>query len=197
MNHEQYDHPLITRYAGKEMIHLFSNDTKFTTWRRLWIALAEAQMELGLPIVSEQVEEMKAHVSDINYEDAEKKEKEIRHDVMAHVYAFGLQCPRAKPIIHLGATSAYVGDNGDLIVLRQALRLIRVRLVQLMYRLATFASEYKNEPTLGYTHFQAAQLTTVGKRTALWLQDFYLDFLEIDRLEKTIPMRGAKGTTGT
>ncbi|HCU07458.1 MAG TPA: adenylosuccinate lyase [Clostridiales bacterium] len=197
MNHEQYDHPLITRYAGKEMIRLFSPDTKFSTWRRLWLALAEAQMELGLPIQADQVEEMRAHVTDINYEDAERKEKEIRHDVMAHVFAYGLQCPKAKPIIHLGATSAYVGDNGDLIVLRQALRLIRIRLVQVMDRLAAFAAEYRNEPTLGYTHFQAAQLTTVGKRAALWLQDFYLDFLEIDRLEKTIPMRGAKGTTGT
>lgn len=197
MNHAEYDHPLMTRYAGTEMKRLFSEDVKFTVWRRLWIALAEAQMELGLPIRAEQIDEMKAYEDNINYEDAEKKEKEIRHDVMSHVYAYGLQCPKAKPIIHLGATSAYVGDNGDLIVMRRALQMIRLQLVQLMMHLADFALEYKNVPTLGYTHFQAAQLTTVGKRAALWLQDFYFDYLEIDRLERTLPMRGVKGTTGT
>ncbi|HPF18933.1 MAG TPA: adenylosuccinate lyase [Bacillota bacterium] len=197
MNHAQYEHPLISRYAGKEMIRLFSDDMKFATWRQLWTALAEAEMELGLPIRADQVEEMRAHISDIDYEAANKQEQEIRHDVMAHVYAFGLQCPEAKPIIHLGATSAFVGDNTDLILQRQALRLVRIGLVRLMDRLAAFAMKYKDEPTLGYTHFQAAQLTTVGKRAALWLQDFYLDFLEIDRLEHTLPMRGAKGTTGT
>jgi adenylosuccinate lyase len=197
MNHAEYDHPLITRYAGAEMVRLFSADTKFTVWRRLWIALAESQMELGLPVRPDQIEEMRAKAEDINYDDAEKKEKEIRHDVMAHVYAYGLQCPKAKPIIHLGATSAFVGDNGDLIVMRRALQMIRLQLAQLMSHLSDFAMEYKDLPTLGYTHFQAAQLTTVGKRAALWLQDFYFDYLEIDRLARTLPMRGVKGTTGT
>ncbi len=197
MDHTQYEHPLISRYAGEDMIRLFSDEMKYTTWRKLWTALAEAQMELGLPIAPAQVAEMKAHISPINYQDAQAKESEIRHDVMAHLYAFGLQCPMAKPIMHLGATSAFVGDNADLIVMRQALQLVRLRLVQLMHSLSVFAMEHRAEPALGYTHFQAAQLTTVGKRAALWLQDFYLDYLEIDRLETTLPLRGVKGTTGT
>lgn len=197
MDHQEYEHPLISRYAGREMLRLFSAETKYTVWRKLWTALAEAEMELGLPIRPDQVAEMRAHIATLNFHDAQAKEREIRHDVMAHLYAFGLQCPEAKGIMHLGATSAFVGDNGDLVVMRQALGLIRVRLVQLMHRLAAFAMDHREEPTLGYTHFQAAQLTTVGKRAAMWLQDFYMDYQEIDRLEQSLPMRGVKGTTGT
>jgi len=197
MSESRYENPLITRYAGEEMAALFSSDVKFSTWRRLWTALAEAEMELGLPITEEQVQELRSNITNINYEDAREKEKEIRHDVMAHVYAYGVLCPKAKPIIHLGATSAFVGDNADLVIMREALVLIRASLVQLLKQLSKFALEYKDLPTLGFTHFQAAQLTTVGKRAALWLQDFYLDYLEIDRLVHTMPMRGVKGTTGT
>lgn len=197
MSGSKYENPLITRYAGEEMVKLFSSDVKFSTWRKLWAALAEAEMELGLPITEEQVQELKSNLTNINYEDARAKEQEIRHDVMAHVYAYGLQCPKAKPIIHLGATSAFVGDNADLVIVRNALILVRVSLVKLLRNLSKFALEYKEMPTLGFTHFQAAQLTTVGKRAALWMQDYYLDYVEIDRLIKTLPMRGVKGTTGT
>lgn len=197
MSTDKYENPLITRYASKEMAHIFSSDVKFTTWRALWIALAEAEKELGLPISVEQIEEMKQFKDKINYTDAEKREKETRHDVMSHVYAYGLQCPKAKPIIHLGATSAYVGDNTDIIVMKKALEIIRGKLVNLMSQLRKFALEYKSLPCLGFTHFQAAQLTTVGKRAALWLQDFYFDFLECERLIESLPLLGVKGTTGT
>lgn len=192
-----YENPLITRYTSKEMAHIFSSDVKFSTWRRLWIALAEAEQELGLPITDEQIAEMKEHIEDINYEEAKQREKEVRHDVMAHVYAYGLLCPKARPIIHLGATSAYVGDNTDIIVMRDGLKLLKEKLVGLLYRLSRFALEYKAMPTLGFTHFQAAQLTTVGKRASLWMQDFYYDYLEVSRLIDELPMLGAKGTTGT
>ncbi|GHU49160.1 adenylosuccinate lyase [Clostridia bacterium] len=192
-----YENPLLTRYTSREMAELFSDNVKFTTWRRLWIALAEAQQELGLPVTEEQIAELKAHRYDINYEDAEKREAETRHDVMSHVYAYGLQCPKARAIIHLGATSAYVGDNTDIIVMRDALGIIKDKLAALLGNIAGFAIEYRELPTLGFTHFQAAQLTTVGKRAALWLQDFYLDYLEVSRLYDSLPLLGVKGTTGT
>ncbi len=197
MSTDRYENPLITRYTSKEMAHIFSSDVKFSTWRALWIALAEAEKTLGLPITDEQIDEMKQFKDQINYEDAEKRERETRHDVMSHVYAYGLQCPKAKPIIHLGATSAYVGDNTDIIVMKQALQVIRGKLVSLMDQLSQFALEYKALPCLGFTHFQAAQLTTVGKRASLWLQDFYFDYLECERLIETLPLLGVKGTTGT
>lgn len=197
MSTDRYENPLITRYTSKEMSHIFSSDVKFTTWRKLWIALAEAEQELGLPISDEQIAELKAFQNDINYKEAEQREKETRHDVMSHVYAYGLQCPKAAPIIHLGATSAYVGDNTDIIVMKQGLELVREKLISLMYHLSNFALEYKAVPTLGFTHFQAAQLTTVGKRAGLWLQDFYFDYLEVTRLIETLPLLGVKGTTGT
>jgi len=197
MSKDRYENPLITRYASEEMVRIFSPDVKFKTWRALWIALAEAEKELGLSISDEQIDEMKRFKDQINYEEAEKRERETRHDVMAHVYAYGLQCPKAKPIIHLGATSAYVGDNTDIIVMKQALMLIRDKLVDLMHRLGNFALKYKSLPTLGFTHFQAAQPTTVGKRASLWLQDFYFDFLACERLIEELPLLGVKGTTGT
>lgn len=197
MSTDKYENPLITRYTSKEMAHIFSSDVKFTTWRALWIALAEAEKELGLPITEEQIDELKRFKDKINYEEAEKREKETRHDVMSHVYAYGLQCPKAKAIIHLGATSAYVGDNTDIIVMKQALEVIRGKLVNLMSQLSKFALEYKSLPCLGFTHFQAAQLTTVGKRATLWLQDFYYDYLECERLIEFLPLLGVKGTTGT
>lgn len=192
-----YENPLITRYTSREMAHIFSSDVKFSTWRRLWVALAEAEKELGLPVTDEQIAEMKEHITDINYEEAKRREKEVRHDVMAHVYAYGLLCPKARPIIHLGATSAYVGDNTDIIVMRDGLKLVKEKLVGLLYRLSRFALEYKDMPTLGFTHFQAAQLTTVGKRASLWMQDFYYDYLEVSRLMEELPLLGVKGTTGT
>jgi adenylosuccinate lyase len=179
------------------MAALFSDQKKFSTWRRLWLALAEAQQELGLPVTDEQINELRDHVDDINYDDAEKFEAETRHDVMSHVRAYGLQCPNAKAIIHLGATSAYVGDNTDIIVARDALSLLRRKLVSLMSNISDFALKHKALPTLGFTHFQAAQLTTVGKRASLWLQDFYFDYMEIDRLLGALPLLGVKGTTGT
>jgi adenylosuccinate lyase len=197
MSRDRYENPLITRYTSKEMAYIFSSDVKFSTWRALWIALAEAEKELGLPITEEQISELKEFQDKINYEDAEKREKETRHDVMSHVYAYGLQCPKARPIIHLGATSAYVGDNTDIIVMKRALELIRQKLVHLMAKLSNFALEYKSLPCLGFTHFQAAQLTTVGKRASLWLQDFYFDYLECQRLIEQLPLLGVKGTTGT
>ena len=197
MSTEYYENPLITRYTSREMAHNFSSDVKFSTWRTLWIALAEAEMELGLPITQEQIDELKEHQFDINYEDARKREKETRHDVMSHVYAYGLQCPKAKGIIHLGATSAYVGDNTDIIQMRDGLKILQKKLAGLLYRLSRFALEYKDLPTLGFTHFQAAQLTTVGKRATLWMQDLYFDYQEVTRLMNTLPMLGVKGTTGT
>lgn len=192
-----YSTPLNSRYASKEMSFIFSDDMKFTTWRKLWLALAEGERELGLNITEEQIEELKEHVNDINYEDAIKREKEVRHDVMSHVYAYGLQCPNAKGIIHLGATSCYVGDNTDVIIMRDALLLIKKKIVTVLHRLSKFALEYKYMPTLGFTHFQPAQLTTVGKRATLWMQDLVMDIENIDFLLSTLKLRGVKGTTGT
>lgn len=192
-----YDTPLNTRYASKEMSYIFSDDMKFSTWRKLWVALAEGEKELGLEITEEQLEELRANINNINYEEAIKKEKEVRHDVMSHVYAYGLQCPSAKGIIHLGATSCYVGDNTDIIILRDALELIRNKVVTVLHRLSNFAMEYKGMPTLGFTHFQPAQLTTVGKRATLWMQDLVMDIENIEFLLSTLKLRGVKGTTGT
>ncbi|MDR3296371.1 MAG: adenylosuccinate lyase [Clostridiales Family XIII bacterium] len=192
-----YENPLVSRYSSREMAEIFSADKKFSTWRRLWVALAEAEQALGLPITDEQIAEMKRYQDDINYADAERREKETRHDVMSHVYAYGLQCPKARPIIHLGATSAYVGDNTDILVMRGALDILKAKLLGLMDALSRFAEQYKSLPALGFTHFQAAQLTTVGKRASLWLQDFYLDYLEIARRREELPLLGVKGTTGT
>ena len=197
MSRSNYENPLITRYASKEMSHIFSPDMKFSTWRKLWIALAEAEKELGLNITDEQIAEMKEHIYDINYDVAEAREKEVRHDVMSHVYAYGVQCPKAKGIIHLGATSAYVGDNTDIIQMREGLVIIKHKLADLLSRLAKFADEYKDLPTLGFTHFQPAQLTTVGKRATLWMQDFYFDYLDVCGLIDSLMMLGVKGTTGT
>ncbi|MDR3344340.1 MAG: adenylosuccinate lyase [Oscillospiraceae bacterium] len=197
MPHTTYESPLSTRYAGREMQELFSADRKFKTWRRLWIALAEAEHELGLPVTQEQIAELKAHAEDINYADAERREKECRHDVMAHVYAYGLQCPGAKGIIHLGATSCYVGDNTDIIIMTDALQLIQKKLVNLLDSLSRFALQYKALPCLGFTHGQPAQPTTVGKRAALWLQDFLLDYHEAAFRISQMRLLGSKGTTGT
>jgi adenylosuccinate lyase len=193
----EYKNPLLERYASKEMSEIFSDQRKFSTWRSLWIALAEAQKELGLNISQLQIDKMKEYQYKINFSDAKKFEKELRHDVMAHVHAFGMQCPEARPIIHLGATSAYVGDNTDIILMREALLLVQKRLVNCMRKLAAFALKYKNMPTLGFTHFQPAQLTTVGKRAALWLQDLAIDIEDLKYLIDNIPFRGVKGTTGT
>lgn len=192
-----YDTPLNTRYASKEMSYIFSDDMKFSTWRKLWVALAEGEKELGLDITEEQLEELRANINNINYDEAIKKEKEVRHDVMSHVYAYGLQCPNAKGIIHLGATSCYVGDNTDIIILRDALELIKNKIVTVLDRLSKFAMEYKGMPTLGFTHFQPAQLTTVGKRATLWMQDLVMDIENIEFLLSTLKLRGVKGTTGT
>lgn len=192
-----YENPLITRYASKEMAENFSDDKKFKTWRKLWIALAEGEKELGLTITDEQIEELKAYANDINYEEAEKREKEVRHDVMAHVYAYGLQCPKAKPIIHLGATSCYVGDNADLIITRNAFAILEKKLVNVISNLKAFAYEYKDMPTLAFTHFQPAQLTTVGKRACLWMQDLLMDLEELKHISDNLKLRGVKGTTGT
>lgn len=197
MDRKEYQNPLISRYASKEMSYIFSEDYKFTTWRKLWVALAESEMELGLNITVEQVDELKAHIYDINYEDAEKREKETRHDVMSHVYAYGLQCPKAKPIIHLGATSAFVGDNTDVIQMSEGLKLIKVKLLNVIKNLSDFAESYKDLPTLGFTHFQPAQLTTVGKRSCLWMLDFLMDIEELDFQLGRLKLRGVKGTTGT
>ena len=175
MSTDRYQSPLSERYASKEMQYIFSPDKKFRTWRRLWIALAETEKELGLPITEEQIEELKAHVDDINYEVAKAREKEVRHDVMSHVYAYGVQCPKAKGIIHLGATSCYVGDNTDIIVMTEALCLVKRKLVNVIAKLSEFADKYKELPTLAFTHFQPAQPTTVGKRASLWLQEFCID----------------------
>lgn len=197
MSTKEYQNPLISRYASKEMSYIFSDDFKFTTWRKFWVALAEAQMELGLNITQEQVDELRAHINDVNYEDAIAREKETRHDVMSHVYAYGLQCPKAKPIIHLGATSAYVGDNTDIVQIYEALKIIRVKLINTINNLAKFALKYKSLPTLGFTHFQPAQLTTVGKRSCLWLQDLLMDLEELDFQLERLKLLGVKGTTGT
>ena len=197
MSTDRYVSPLSERYASKEMQYIFSPDMKFRTWRKLWIALAETERELGLDINEEQIEEMRAHAEDINYEDAREREKIVRHDVMSHVYAFGLQCPKAKPIIHLGATSCYVGDNTDIIVMREALRLIRRKLINVIAQLADFAMKYRDLPTLAFTHFQPAQPTTVGKRASLWTQEFLMDLEDLDYVLSTLKLLGSKGTTGT
>ena len=194
---DRYQSPLSERYASKEMQYIFSPDKKFRTWRRLWIALAEAEQELGLPITDEQITELKEHQDDINYDVAKAREREVRHDVMSHVYAYGVQCPKAKGIIHLGATSCYVGDNTDLILMTEALELVKKKLVNVMAKLADFAEEYKSLPTLGFTHFQPAQPTTVGKRATLWLMDLKLDYDDLCYVLSTMCLRGAKGTTGT
>ena len=192
-----YSTPLNSRYASKEMSYIFSDDMKFSTWRKLWVALAEGEKELGLNITDEQIKELKEHINDINYDEAAKREKEVRHDVMSHVYAYGLQCPNAKGIIHLGATSCYVGDNKDVIIMRDALNLIKNKIVTVLNHLKNFAIEYKDMPTLGFTHFQPAQLTTVGKRATLWMQDLVMDVENIDFLISQLKLRGVKGTTGT
>lgn len=193
----RYETPFSSRYASPEMQYLFSPDNKFRTWRRLWIALAEAERELGLPITEEQIAEMKAHAEDINYDVAAAREKEVRHDVMAHVYAYGQQCPSARGIIHLGATSCYVGDNTDLIIQYEALRLVLKKLVNAIALLSRFADQYKSLPTLAFTHFQPAQPTTVGKRASLWLQEFLMDIDEVEYRIKGAKLLGSKGTTGT
>ena len=192
-----YESPLSSRYSSDEMKYLFSEDMKFKTWRKLWIALAETEMELGLPISQEQIDEMKKFQNDINYEVAQKKEKEIRHDVMSHVYAYGVQCPKAKPIIHLGATSCYVGDNTDIIVMHEALKIIKNKIIIVIKELSKFAEKYKGLPTLAYTHFQAAQPTTVGKRATLWIQDLIMDLEDINHQISKAKLLGSKGTTGT
>ncbi len=192
-----YSTPLNSRYASKEMSFIFSDDMKFSTWRKLWIALAECEKELGLNITDEQINELKSHIYDINYDDAKKREAEVRHDVMSHVYAYGLQCPTAKGIIHLGATSCYVGDNTDVIIMKEALLLVKKKIVTVLHRLKNFAMKYKDMPTLGFTHFQPAQLTTVGKRATLWMQDLVMDIENIDFVIENLKLRGVKGTTGT
>ena len=197
MSRDVYSDPLIERYASTEMAAIFSADFKFRTWRRLWVALAKAEQALDLPISNDQIAELEAHVEDINYDVAEAKERELRHDVMAHIAAYAAQCPKAKPIIHLGATSVFVCDNTELIQMREGLRLIQSRLAQCIAALAGFADEHKALPTLGFTHFQPAQLTTVGKRACLWLQDLVLDYREVSRRLDELPFRGVKGTTGT
>lgn len=192
-----YESPLNSRYASKEMQYIFSPDKKFSTWRRLWVALAESEKELGLDITDEQIEQMRAHLDDINYDVAKAREKEVRHDVMSHVYAYGIQCPKAKPIIHLGATSCYVGDNTDIIIMTEAMQLIKKKLVNLIAELAKFAKQYKSLPTLAFTHFQPAQPTTVGKRATLWLQDLLLDLEDVNFALSRAKLLGCKGTTGT
>ncbi len=194
---DRYQSPLSERYASKEMQYIFSPDMKFRTWRKLWIALAETEKELGLNITQEQIDELKAHAEDINYDVAKEREKIVRHDVMSHVYAYGVQCPKAKGIIHLGATSCYVGDNTDIIVMSKALKLVRKKLVNVIAELAKFADTYKNQPTLAFTHFQPAQPTTVGKRATLWLQEFMMDLEDLTYVQGTLKLLGSKGTTGT
>ena len=197
MSTDRYVSPLSERYASKEMQYIFSPDMKFRTWRKLWIALAETEKELGLNITDEQIEELKAHAEDINYDVAKERERLVRHDVMSHVYAYGVQCPKAKGIIHLGATSCYVGDNTDIIVMTEALKLVKKKLVNVLAELAKFADEYKNQPTLAFTHFQPAQPTTVGKRATLWMQEFCLDLEDLDYVLGSMKLLGSKGTTGT
>ena len=194
---DRYQSPLSERYASREMQYIFSPDMKFRTWRKLWIALAETEKELGLNITQEQIDELKTHAEDINYDVAKEREKIVRHDVMSHVYAYGVQCPKAKGIIHLGATSCYVGDNTDIIVMSEALKLVRKKLVNVIAELAKFADAYKNQPTLAFTHFQPAQPTTVGKRATLWLQEFLMDLEDLTYVQGTLKLLGSKGTTGT
>ena len=204
MSRDKYVSPLSERYASKEMQYIFSPDMKFKTWRKLWIALAETEKELGLKdadgnprITDEQIEELKSHVEDINYDVAREREKLVRHDVMSHVYAYGQQCPKAKGIIHLGATSCYVGDNTDIIVMSEALEIVRKKLINVIAELAKFADNYKNQPTLAFTHFQPAQPTTVGKRATLWMQEFLMDLQDLEYVKSTLKLLGSKGTTGT
>ena len=197
MSNDRYTSPLSERYASKEMQYIFSPDKKFRTWRKLWIALAETEKELGLDITDEQIEELKAHADDINYDVAKEREKVVRHDVMSHVYAYGKQCPKAKGIIHLGATSCYVGDNTDIIIMAEALKLVRTKLINVIAELAKFADEHKNLPTLAFTHFQPAQPTTVGKRATLWMQEFMMDLEDLEYVKGSLKLLGSKGTTGT
>ncbi len=196
-NKDIYESPLNSRYAGKEMKEIFSPDKKFRTWRKLWITLAQAEKELGLDITDEQIDELIKFKDDINYEVAAEREKAVRHDVMAHIYAYGIQCPKARPIIHLGATSCYVGDNTDIIIMTEAMNIIRAKILSVVSKLAGFALEYKDMPTLGFTHFQAAQLTTVGKRACLWIQDLMMDLQSVDFCLENVKLLGSKGTTGT
>ena len=195
--YDRYVSPLSERYASREMQYIFSPDMKFRTWRRLWIALAETEKELGLNITQEQIDELKAHAEDINYDVAKERERQVRHDVMSHVYAYGVQCPKAKGIIHLGATSCYVGDNTDIIVMTEALKLVKKKLVNVIAELSAFADKYKDQPTLAFTHFQPAQPTTVGKRATLWTQEFLLDLEDLEYVLGTMKLLGSKGTTGT
>ena len=197
MNKDIYNNPLITRYASRDMAKIFSEEKRIYNFRKLWIALAESEKELGLNILQKQINELNNNITPINFDEAEKREKEVRHDVMAHVYAYGKQCPNAAPIIHLGATSCFVTDNADIMIYREALELIRIKLVAVMNKLGNFAKKYKSLPTLGFTHLQPAQLVTVGKRASLWLQDFMLDFENLDNFVSTMRTRGLKGTTGT
>lgn len=197
MNKSAYESPLSSRYASDRMQYIFSPDKKFSTWRRLWIALARAEMELGLPVTQEQIDELEAHITDIDYELAAQKERELRHDVMAHIHTYGTQCPKAMPIIHLGATSCYVGDNTDVILMREGLALIRDEVVRVLNALARFADRYKALPTLGFTHFQAAQLVTVGKRATLWMNELLQDLDEVEYRISSLKLLGCKGTTGT
>ena len=197
MSTDRYVSPLSERYASKEMQYIFSPDMKFRTWRKLWIALAETEKELGLNITQEQIDELKAHAEDINYDVAKERERQVRHDVMSHVYAYGVQCPKAKGIIHLGATSCYVGDNTDIFVMTEALKLVRKKLVNVIAELSAFADKYKEQPTLAFTHFQPAQPTTVGKRATLWTQEFLLDLEDLEYVLGTMKLLGSKGTTGT
>ena len=197
MGYDRYQSPLSERYASKEMQYIFSPDMKFRTWRKLWIALAETEKELGLNITDEQIEELKSHADDINYEVAKEREKIVRHDVMSHVYAYGQQCPKAKGIIHLGATSCYVGDNTDIIIMSEALKLVKKKLVNVIDELSRFADQYKSLPTLAFTHLQPAQPTTVGKRATLWVQEFTMDLADLDYVLGSLKLLGSKGTTGT
>ena len=197
MSNDRYTSPLSERYASKEMQYIFSPDKKFRTWRKLWIALAETEKELGLDITEEQIEELKAHADDINYDVAKEREKVVRHDVMSHVYAYGKQCPNAKGIIHLGATSCYVGDNTDIILMSEALEIVRKKLINVIAELAKFADAHKSLPTLAFTHFQPAQPTTVGKRATLWMQEFMMDLEDLEYVKGSLKLLGSKGTTGT
>ena len=197
-DYSTYESPFCTRYASKEMQYIFSADKKFSTWRRLWVALARAEMNLGIDkITQEMVDELESHITDINYEVAEEREKLVRHDVMSHVYAYGKQCPKAAGIIHLGATSCYVGDNTDVIIMRDALQLVKKKLVNVINNLAKFADEHKSQPCLAYTHLQPAQLTTVGKRASLWINELLMDYEEVEYRISTLKLLGQKGTTGT
>ena len=196
-NKAVYESPLSSRYASDEMQYIFSPDKKFSTWRRLWVALARAEMELGLPVIQEQIDEMEAHLTDIDYDSAAQWERKLRHDVMAHIHAWGQQCPKAMPIIHLGATSCYVGDNTDVILMREALELVRDKLVRVLHALSVFANQYKALPTLGFTHFQPAQLVTVGKRATLWMNELLMDLEEVEHRIGSLKLLGSKGTTGT